>query len=72
MKKLIIALSLAGLCALPVTGQAAKYKEVSVSNGGTITGKVSFAGKDKAPKRTMMSAAQVPVRSTPSGSITAH
>ncbi|RLJ20883.1 hypothetical protein DJ030_05820 [bacterium endosymbiont of Escarpia laminata] len=50
MKKLIIALSLAGLCALPVAGQAAKYKEVSVSNGGTITGKVSFAGKDKAPK----------------------
>ncbi|RDH88351.1 MAG: hypothetical protein DIZ77_17295 [endosymbiont of Seepiophila jonesi] len=50
MKKLIIALSLAGLCALPVAGQAAKYKEVSVSNGGTITGKVCFAGKDKAPK----------------------
>ncbi|QYZ65093.1 MAG: hypothetical protein OI74_05030 [Gammaproteobacteria bacterium (ex Lamellibrachia satsuma)] len=50
MKKLIIALSLAGLFALPVAGQAAKYKEVSVSNGGTITGKVSFAGKDKAPK----------------------
>ncbi len=50
MKKLLTALSVAGLCALPLAGQAAAYKEVSVSNGGTITGTVNFAGKDLPPK----------------------
>jgi hypothetical protein len=50
MKKLLISLSVAGLCTLPLAGQAADYKEVSVSNGGTISGKINFAGKDQAPK----------------------
>ncbi len=50
MKKLLVTLSVAGLCTLPLSGMAAKYKEVSVSNGGSISGSVSFAGKDKAPK----------------------
>lgn len=50
MKKLLVSLGIAGLCALPLSSQAAAYKEGSVSNGGTITGKVAFAGKDKAPK----------------------
>ncbi|KRT59879.1 carboxypeptidase regulatory-like domain-containing protein [endosymbiont of Ridgeia piscesae] len=49
MKKLITALSIAGLCALPLASQAA-YKEGAVSNGGTITGTITFAGKDLAPK----------------------
>jgi len=50
MKKLITALGVIGLCALPLTGQSAAYKEAPVDNGGTITGKVSFAGKDEPPK----------------------
>ncbi len=50
MKKLMIALSVAGLCAVPMTSQAAKYKEVDGSGGGTVTGKVTFSGKDEAPK----------------------
>ena len=50
MKKLLVALSVAGLCTLPVAGQAAKYKEIDVSNGGTISGSVKFSGKDKPPK----------------------
>ena len=50
MKKLMIALSVAGLCALPMTSQAAKYKEMAVSDGGTVSGKVTFSGKDEAPK----------------------
>ena len=36
--------------ALAAPAQAAKYKTVAVKNGGTITGKVSFTGKDPAPK----------------------
>jgi len=32
------------------TVSAAAYKEVPVTNGGTITGKVSFTGTDPAPK----------------------
>ncbi|MFC1602431.1 carboxypeptidase regulatory-like domain-containing protein [Pseudomonadota bacterium] len=55
MKKLITALSVAGLCTLPLMGQAAAYKEVAVSNGGTITGKVTLAGKDLAPKKYKVS-----------------
>jgi hypothetical protein len=50
MKKLLVSLSVAGLCTLPLAGQAAAYKEISVSNGGTITGSVKFAGKDQDPK----------------------
>ncbi len=50
MRKLIITLGLAGLCTLPLTGFGAAYKESGVSNGGTVTGKVTFSGKDPAPK----------------------
>ncbi|MEN8168390.1 MAG: carboxypeptidase-like regulatory domain-containing protein [Pseudomonadota bacterium] len=50
MKKLLVSLSLASLCALPLASQAAAYKEAAVSDGGAITGSVKFAGKDQAPK----------------------
>ncbi|MCU7846217.1 MAG: hypothetical protein KZQ93_20470 [Candidatus Thiodiazotropha sp. (ex Monitilora ramsayi)] len=50
MKSFVVYLSLAGLCAMSSAGYAAAYKEGDVSNGGTITGSVKFAGKDKAPK----------------------
>lgn len=50
MKKSLITLSIAGLCALPLATQAAAYKETSVANGGTITGSIKFAGKDQPPK----------------------
>ncbi|HHH39217.1 MAG TPA: hypothetical protein ENK50_06565 [Sedimenticola sp.] len=50
MKKLIMSLTVAGLCALPLAGQAAAYKETVVTNGGTITGTVNFKGKDQPPK----------------------
>ncbi len=50
MKKLLISISIAGLGALPLAGQGAAYKEMSVSQGGAVSGKVSFAGKDKPPK----------------------
>lgn len=49
MKKLLVPLSVASLLALPLAGQAA-YKEAAVSNGGSISGKIVFAGKDEAPK----------------------
>ncbi|MCG8425804.1 MAG: hypothetical protein MI754_00425 [Chromatiales bacterium] len=49
MKKLLVSLSIASLCTLGMSAQAA-YKEVTVSNGGTITGSINFAGKDQAPK----------------------
>ncbi len=50
MKKLLLALSIAGVCALPLNSQAAAYKEGAVSDGGTITGSISFTGKDQPPK----------------------
>ena len=51
MKKLFTALSFAGLfCLLPLTSMAAEYIEAPVSNGGTITGKVTLTGKDRAPR----------------------
>lgn len=49
MKMLLTTFTVAGLCAMPLVGQAA-YKEVAVSNGGTITGSVKFTGKDLPPK----------------------
>jgi len=55
MKKRIAALGVIGLCTLPLTSQAAAYKEVTVGNGGTITGKVTLAGKDYAPKKYRVS-----------------
>jgi len=50
MKRVLLSISVAGLCALPLASQAAAYKETTVSNGGTITGTVNFAGKDTPPK----------------------
>ena len=50
MKRLLITTAIAGLCTMPLIGQAASYKEVAVSNGGTITGTVSYSGKAKAAK----------------------
>lgn len=50
MKKLLLSLSMAGICSLPIGAQSADYKEGTVSNGGTITGSVKFAGKDQPPK----------------------
>ncbi|VAX06895.1 hypothetical protein MNBD_GAMMA26-1959 [hydrothermal vent metagenome] len=49
MKKLISALGIASLCALPLTSKAAAYIETTVTDGGTITGKVT-GSKDYAPK----------------------
>ena len=50
MNKLLLTLSIASVCALPFSAQAAAYKEAAVSNGGTVTGNVKFTGKDQAPK----------------------
>lgn len=50
MNKLSIALTIAIAASLPLSAQAAKYKVVAVDNGGTIAGKVKFAGKDLDPK----------------------
>ncbi len=50
MKKLLISTTIAGLCAVPLVGQASTYKEVAVSNGGTITGTVAYSGKERKPK----------------------
>lgn len=50
MRKLLLPLCVAALSTLPLASQAAAYKEVAVSNGGTITGAVKFAGKDQPPK----------------------
>ena len=50
MKKMLISLAITGLCALPLSGQAAAYKETSVSGGGSISGAVKFSGKDQNPK----------------------
>jgi len=48
-KALFISSSLALMMAAGVA-QAGSYKEVTVSGGGTITGKVSFTGNDPEPK----------------------
>lgn len=50
MNKAITAISLLVAVGLPLTANAAAYKVVDVSNGGTITGKVNFSGKDPDPK----------------------
>ncbi len=50
MKKLLVTVAVAGLCSLPLAGQAAAYKEISVGNGGTVAGTVNFKGKDQPPK----------------------
>ncbi len=48
MKKLITALVLATASAMTIPALAG-YKVIDVKNGGTITGKVKFTGKDPAP-----------------------
>ncbi len=50
MKKILISLAITGLCALPLSGQAAAYKEAAVSGGGSISGAVKFSGKDQKAK----------------------
>ncbi|MCW8886113.1 MAG: carboxypeptidase regulatory-like domain-containing protein [Motiliproteus sp.] len=50
MKKSVIAVTALMASSLCFTAQAAKYKEMTVSDGGTVTGKVLFTGKDPKPK----------------------
>ena len=50
MNKVLTAISLLAAVGLPLTASAAAYKIVDVANGGTITGKVKFSGKDPDPK----------------------
>ena len=50
MKSSLTRLTVAVAVALPLAAQAAKYAEVEVSDGGTVTGKVAFVGDDPAPK----------------------
>lgn len=45
-----LAFTLAIIIGLPSMANAAAYKVVDVANGGTITGKVKFSGKDPDPK----------------------
>jgi len=51
MKKTIttVAVVAATTAAVSMPTYAAKYKEISVSNGGSITGSIKFTGKDRAP-----------------------
>jgi hypothetical protein len=49
MKKLIISASLLAIASLPFSAVMAAYKVANVSNGGTITGKVTFSGDDPDP-----------------------
>ncbi len=50
MKKPLIAVSALLATSLCFTAQAAKYKEVAVTDGGSVSGKVLFTGKDPKPK----------------------
>ncbi len=45
-----LALTLTAATGLPLMASAADYQVVDVTNGGSITGKVNFSGKDPAPK----------------------
>ncbi|MFK5891599.1 MAG: carboxypeptidase regulatory-like domain-containing protein [Pseudomonadota bacterium] len=49
MKKIIASLAFVTAAAISMPAISA-YKVVDVSNGGSITGKINFTGKDKAPK----------------------
>ena len=51
MKKTLttLAIACATTAVISMPTYAAKYKEITVSNGGTITGSVKFTGKDAAP-----------------------
>ena len=50
MKKILLTFSITALCAIPLAAGAGGYKEGTVSNGGSISGTINFAGKDQAPK----------------------
>ncbi|HFE31960.1 MAG TPA: hypothetical protein ENJ17_01480 [Gammaproteobacteria bacterium] len=50
MNKALTVFTLFAAASLPLTAGAAAYKVVDVTNGGTITGKVTFSGSDPAPK----------------------
>lgn len=50
MNKALTALTLVAATGIPFAVNAAAYKVTDVSNGGTITGKVNFSGKDPDPK----------------------
>ena len=50
MNKALMAITLFAAGTMPLAAGAAAYKVTAVSNGGTITGKVSFPGNDPAPK----------------------
>ena len=54
MKETLTALSLFAAASLPLTAGAAAYNVVDVSNGGSITGKVTFTGTDPAPKNFLI------------------
>ncbi|MEA3278258.1 MAG: carboxypeptidase regulatory-like domain-containing protein [Pseudomonadota bacterium] len=49
MKTRLTALTIAVAVVLPLAAEAAKYTEVEVANGGTVSGKVTFSGDDPAP-----------------------
>lgn len=49
MKKTLLTSALLSAALLTSPVYAAKYKVIDVANGGTITGKVTFKGKDPAP-----------------------
>jgi len=49
MKKTLLTTTLLCSSLLAAPAYAAKYKTIEVTNGGTITGKVTFTGKDPAP-----------------------
>ncbi len=55
MKQLIPVLSISLLIGLPLAAHAAVYKEISVNNGGSVSGKVTFSGTDPEPKQYKIS-----------------
>ena len=49
MTKFLALATVAFLTVLPVAGQAAAYQEAAVTDGGSVSGRVSFSGTDPAP-----------------------
>ena len=50
MKRLTPVFLIGFMLGLPLTAAAAPYKEITVSSGGSVSGKVTFSGTDPAPK----------------------
>jgi len=50
MNRYLTLLCAAGLATLPYTAHSAAYQEGDVADGGTVTGKITFSGKDPDPK----------------------